>query len=347
MIWTWYESSGREVPFPSYADVGYLGLPLLAAIGLLSLPSATQSLAGRIRTVIDGMMIAGAVLLCSWVLVLDKVYAAGGDGIVPTLISLAYPVGDVVLITMALYVLLRGRARSDRVFPMWMIVFGLSAFAVADSGFAYLGATGQYGSGSVIDIGWFVCFVAIMLAGLRPPMVVPDSRVELKDTGALRSCSRTSPVPSPSSRAPSRSCAPGKRTSSSHRPDVHHRGDGGAAGLTLSENRSLTRHLEERLAELHAGEQRFEALVQHSSDVVTVIDVDGSVLYQSESIERVFGFPVDAVSGNSIKMLLDEESARQLERLLGSRREPPGALDPERAGAVSRGCRRLIRKRGE
>ena len=52
------------------------------------------------------MMIAGAVLLCSWVLVLDKVYAAGGDGIVPTLISLAYPVGDVVLITMELYVLL-------------------------------------------------------------------------------------------------------------------------------------------------------------------------------------------------------------------------------------------------
>ena len=111
VIWTWYESSGREVPFPSYADVGYLGLPPLAAIGLLSLPGATQSLAGRIRTVIDGMMIAGAVLLCSWVLVLDKVYAAGGDGIVPTADQPRLPVGDVVLITMALYVLLRGRAR--------------------------------------------------------------------------------------------------------------------------------------------------------------------------------------------------------------------------------------------
>ena len=84
--------------------------------------------------------------------------------------------------------------------------------------------------------------------------------------------------------------------------------------LTLSENRSLTRHLEDRLVELRGSEQRFQSLVQHSSDVVTVIDVDGIVLYQSESIDRVFGFPVDAVSGNSIKMLLDEESARQLER---------------------------------
>ena len=192
-----------------------------------------------------------------------------------------------------------------------MIVFGLSAFAVADSGFAYLGATGQYGSGSVIDIGWFVCFVAIMLAGLRPPMVVPDSRVELQGHGGSRP------------RAPvRRRCGLALMTSSI---EIVRTGQTDVVVslcrtfiiaamvvrqvLTLSENRSLTRHLEERLAELHASEQRFEALVQHSSDVVTVIDVDGSVLYQSESIERVFGFPVDAVSGNSIEMLLDEESA--------------------------------------
>jgi hypothetical protein len=37
--WTWYESVlGREVPFPSVADIGYLGLPPLAAAALLSTP---------------------------------------------------------------------------------------------------------------------------------------------------------------------------------------------------------------------------------------------------------------------------------------------------------------------
>ncbi len=49
--------------------------------------------------------------------------------------------------------------------------------------------------------------------------------------------------------------------------------------LTLLENLSLTRHLEarvdDRTAELRASEQRFEALVQHSSDVVTIVDVYG------------------------------------------------------------------------
>ena len=46
--------------------------------------------------------------------------------------------------------------------------------------------------------------------------------------------------------------------------------------LTLLENRHLTRHLESRVAartaELYASEQRFQALVQQSSDSVTVID---------------------------------------------------------------------------
>ena len=125
VVWTWYESRGREMPFPSYADVGYLCLPPLAAVGLLVLPSATQSLAGRIRTVIDGLMIAGAVLLCSWVAVLDQVYAAGGDSLGATSISLAYPLGDVVLITIGLYVLLRTRENRQRAFPVWIIVAGL------------------------------------------------------------------------------------------------------------------------------------------------------------------------------------------------------------------------------
>ena len=49
-----------------------------------------------------------------------------------------------------------------------MIAFGFVAFAVADSGFTYQTATGAYGSGSLIDIGWFLCFALILVAALRP-----------------------------------------------------------------------------------------------------------------------------------------------------------------------------------
>src|SRR5512132_704044 len=80
--WTWYETVlGREVPFPSLADVGYLAAPPLAAAALISLPFAAQSLAGRVRQD-DGLSQA---------------------------ISLAYPIGDVVVGTIVLFVLAKAR----------------------------------------------------------------------------------------------------------------------------------------------------------------------------------------------------------------------------------------------
>ena len=71
-VWTWYESIlGREVPFPSPADIGYLGMPVLATAALLSLPLAAPTLAGRARTILDGLTVAASLLVCSWVLVLE------------------------------------------------------------------------------------------------------------------------------------------------------------------------------------------------------------------------------------------------------------------------------------
>jgi PAS fold len=64
--------------------------------------------------------------------------------------------------------------------------------------------------------------------------------------------------------------------------------------LSLLENASLARHLEarvvERTAELRASEQRFQALVQHSSEVVILVGADGKVEYVSESMTRVVGY---------------------------------------------------------
>src|SRR5581483_9408277 len=87
--------------------------------------------------------------------------------------------------------------------------------------------------------------------------------------------------------------------------------------LTLRENKTLTESLEARLEELHGSEQRFEGLVRHSSDVVTVIDPDGTIQYQSESVERVFGHRPEALTGRSAADLLDLPSARRLGRGAG------------------------------
>ena len=74
--------------------------------------------------------------------------------------------------------------------------------------------------------------------------------------------------------------------------------------FTLLENRHLTAYLEARVAhrtaELSASERRFQALVQQSSDSVAVVDPDSTIRYQSESVERIFGYPASTLVGRKL-----------------------------------------------
>jgi diguanylate cyclase (GGDEF)-like protein/PAS domain S-box-containing protein len=319
-IWTWYEVvQGRNVPFPSLADVGYLGAVPLAAAGMLLLPTGSQSWAGRVRTLIDGLMIAGSALLTSWVIVLSKVFQQGGDPFGHA-ISLAYPIGDVVVVTIVLYVVLR--ARQQRIatgIPMGLIGLALVAMAFSDSGFTYLTATNAYSSGNLIDIGWFVGYILLLLAALRPSahLVRDDGGLtESKPLGMLLPYAAVGVALATSSIELVRSgtidaFASWTRTAIIVAMVVRQ-------VLTLLENRSLTGRLRARLDDLRASEQRFEALVQHSSDVVTVVDGEGTVTYQSESILRVFGYSAEALLGSPLADIFESRSG---ERLLAALRD--------------------------
>ena len=141
--WTWYESVlGREVPFPSIADIGYLLFVPLAAAALLAFPSVPRRLSSRIRTVLDGLLIACALLFMSWMLVLGPLFDAGGDRLTLT-IGLAYPLGDVVIITILLFASShRSQQASSSGASRPLLFAGLLAFAIADSCFVYLTNSG-------------------------------------------------------------------------------------------------------------------------------------------------------------------------------------------------------------
>jgi diguanylate cyclase (GGDEF)-like protein/PAS domain S-box-containing protein len=53
-------------------------------------------------------------------------------------------------------------------------------------------------------------------------------------------------------------------------------------------------------AALRASEARFRSVVQHSSDVITILDADSNILYTSPSIERVFGYRNDELDGKTL-----------------------------------------------
>jgi diguanylate cyclase (GGDEF)-like protein/PAS domain S-box-containing protein len=64
------------------------------------------------------------------------------------------------------------------------------------------------------------------------------------------------------------------------------------------------------------SEARFRSLVAHSSDLITVLDADGIVTYQSPSIERVLGYSVDEVEGKRFDRLLSEHDRPLLAQLI-------------------------------
>ena len=168
VMWCFYELVMRvQVPFPSAADIGYLGAVPLIVAGLLTFPQI-RSAAARFRTMVDGMIICTSLLAISWTTVLGAVYSSGADSTLAMVIGLAYPLGDVVIITMVLLMATRARARTRA--PLLLLAAGVAASAVADSGFAYLTAAGTYSSGNVIDSGWFIGFMLVGLAGLRASM---------------------------------------------------------------------------------------------------------------------------------------------------------------------------------
>jgi diguanylate cyclase (GGDEF)-like protein len=165
-VWSYYEVFlGREVPFPSLADVGFVIFPLAAAAGLVIwLGTQSEQLAARGRDVMDGAIIAGSLLVLSWVTALGSVAAEGGDGWLPLTLSLAYPIGDLILATLVLIALARG-PRAERT-TLAVLALGLGGLAVSDSAYVYLVSLERYTSADLISSGWVIGFLFVGAAGL-------------------------------------------------------------------------------------------------------------------------------------------------------------------------------------
>ncbi len=87
---------------------------------------------------------------------------------------------------------------------------------------------------------------------------------------------------------------------------------------TLAHQAALALGSAELTEEVHrrTSEARFSTLVQNSSDLITVLAADNTILYQSPSIERVLGYTAEDVIGRPFEELLHpDEQGRLLRRL--------------------------------
>jgi diguanylate cyclase (GGDEF)-like protein/PAS domain S-box-containing protein len=87
---------------------------------------------------------------------------------------------------------------------------------------------------------------------------------------------------------------------------------------SLASQISLALEASSLIEDLHRqkSEARFRSLVAHASDLITVLNADGLVTYQSPSIERVLGYSPQDIEGTRFDRMLTDADRSRLERIM-------------------------------
>ena len=178
LVWSYNGLIRGTLQFQSVADLGYAALPVGAGLALILL-LGDYSRTTRLRVLLDGVITAGALFGTAWVTLLGTVYSAQVMEPTSLALTLAYPVADIAVVTIALLLLVRAPAGA-RSKPALLTV-GLVLIAASDTAFAYVTAVqDQYYEAISIGYAWGFLAIggaALVSRGAPPQRVWTQSRM--------------------------------------------------------------------------------------------------------------------------------------------------------------------------
>jgi hypothetical protein len=186
VTWAVYALGLQEtVPSPSAADIGYLLAVPIALAALLIHPSIGAG-DRRARSLLDSLVVATAVLFLGWTLVIGPIWRSSNMSSASAIVTISYPVTDVMLAALAVITLRRMTGADRR--SLGCLVGALLTMALFDSAYAYLTEVEQYSSATanMIDAGWVLAYLGIAISALfsRPQEIV-EPQVAMNRTPPL------------------------------------------------------------------------------------------------------------------------------------------------------------------
>jgi signal transduction histidine kinase len=155
-----------ETPFPSVADPFYLTVYVVQVAGLLILVRAQTP--GRDRSsLIDAVILATGLGLLSWIFLIVPYVRAPDLTLLQRVVSIAYPVADVLLLAVAIRLWRPGSTRNA---ATSLLTVGLAALLIVDTVYGLSQLTVGWVPGGVLDLGWVVCYLSLGAAALHPSM---------------------------------------------------------------------------------------------------------------------------------------------------------------------------------
>ncbi|MFJ4447392.1 EAL domain-containing protein [[Kitasatospora] papulosa] len=337
-VWGWYEVVlGREVPSPSLADLFFLCFAPPAIVGLLVLAKRPVTRAGWVCLVLDAWLIGGSLLTLSWSLALAhtaRIANAGGESVARAALSLAYPLLDIVLVSMVLA--LHFRRVSINRSAVNTAIAGLALTVLCDALFTAPLLRSSYHSGQLLDAGWFA---GSLLLAYAP-------------WGARRGQDNAVEAPGPEPRAVSRPIAGSLAALTPYlaaavctlgilynvvegrRVDRVVVLTGCAVVLALVLRQAIM--LLDNIAlnqELAEKESHFRSLVQGSSDVIMIAEPSGVLRYVSPAAAGVYGRDAEDLVGTALSSLIHPDDlggvVHELRRFLAApaREEPTTRIE--------------------
>lgn len=157
---------GGSLPYPSIGDAFYVGGYLFVIGGVWWLVKSALG-SPSIDSVIDALIVTIAVGLVSWALVMDPLVDANGTPLDVLLVSLAYPLLDVLMLGLLAQLVFTPGTKLP---SLWLIGLAIGAGTASDFGLAVVNATGAYSPGTLVDVGWWVAVAGWAAAAMHPSM---------------------------------------------------------------------------------------------------------------------------------------------------------------------------------
>ncbi|MEU8876393.1 EAL domain-containing protein [Streptomyces javensis] len=328
-VWGWYEVVlDRSVPTPSVADFCFLLFAPPAIVGMLVLAKRPTSRARWICLGLDAWLIAGSLVTLSWSLALAHTGEFGADGasVARGALSLAYPLLDIVLVSMVIVLHFRRSSGNRSAINTAIAAFALTV--LCDALFTSPLLREHYRSGQILDAGWFAGSALLAYA----PWVA--RREAAQNPPPARRPAQQSVVPIAGSLA---ALAPYLAAAVCTLGVLFNVMDGRpidgvvlftacAVVLALVVRQAIMLMDNIRLTqELAQKESHFRSLVQSSSDVIMIAAPTGILRYVSPAASGVYGRDAEELEGSELASLIHPEDlgsvVHEVRRFLAA---PPG-----------------------
>lgn len=318
-VWGWYEVVLREpVPSPSLADLFFLCFAPPAIVGLLVLAKRPVTRAGWVCLALDSWLIGGSLLTLSWSLALAHTAHLEGrhESVAHAALSLAYPLLDIVLVSMVLALHFR-RSNANRS-AINTAIAALALTVLSDALFTSPLLRDNYRSGQLLDAGWFAGSLLLAYApwgARRASRPLPHVTVREEHAPALpglRNASRpiASSLAALTPYLAAAVCTLGilYNVVEGRRVDRFVVFTGCTVvlalvvrqGIMLVDNIALTHELAQK-------ENHFRSLVQGSSDVIMIAAPTGVLRYVSPAASGVYGRDAEDLIGSELASLIHPE----------------------------------------